>query len=311
MKSNIQLVMMCLSLALLINAKSHAQRRIGKDTRSMTSAAFKDAEKLKKTTLLVALDDENSEVSKKLIKEMETYWKFNTFKFIKATEINTYQVDPKYSILMLAKYMTAKQADGYAYSIILGDKKNKTSKSGTMSARPIASVPLPDTWNRKTGATLIDYSYLITFFVQNLQEQAIQGYEKKVHKTYKYKNALYYDEGFKEIKDMTVLISKAGLNKDFKKKYFVKNFGLKDEQVMIVEKEDIEMALQKQDEKVAIVYDFSFKSGSIYSIKGAHQMAYGSSANMLGYKIYYYSATAVGSATALYLYKRQKDNTSE
>lgn len=291
-----------LSFSLIFNLKSFAQIRIGKDTKETIELRYKNTSALKKTTLMVALDDENSLVSKKLIANIETYWKFTPYQFIKATEITKYLKDPKYSILMLGG-SGPDYDNAFGYCILLGDKKNKTTAEGAITAKVVSSVQLPDNWTKKTGLTLLDFKYLITFFVQALQKDVTDSYEKKVHKTYGYKNAYYFDGGVEEIKDMKVLISQDGLNPDFKKANFLKNFGLKDEQVIIVEKEDIEKALEIQDDKVAFIYDFTGKLGTIYSVKNAHAIAYGSDYNMKPYKIWLYGASAVGLGAFIYYVK--------
>ncbi len=286
---------------LTFNINSSAQLRIGKDTKSTTEKWYKRASALKKTTLMVAIDDENSLVSKKLIAAVETYWKFTPHQFIKTTEIDKYLKDPQYSILFLAKFVSDTKASEYAYGIVLGDKKNK--KIG--DAALVSSIPLPDSWTKKTGATLLDFKYLTTFFVQALQKDVTDSYEKKIHKTYAHKHAHYYDNGLEEIKDKKILISKAALNPDFNKTNFLRNFGLKEEQVFIVEKEGIEEALEKQDEKVAFIYDFTGKLGTIYSIKGANALAYGSDYNMRLNDIYKYTASAAGIGVFIYIVKTQ------
>lgn len=207
--------------------------------------------------------------------------------------------DPKYSVLFLGKYGSDKNSDGFAYGIILGDKKNK--KIG--DAKVVTSIPLPDSWSKKTGATLLDFKYLITFFVQTLQKDVSDTYEKKEHTIHRYKYSYYYDDGVNEIKDKKVLISKDALNPDFNKTNFLRNFGLKDEQVIIVEKEDIERALEKQDDKVAFIYDFTGKVGVIHSVKGATAIAYGSDHNMRLNAIYKYTASVAGLGVFIYIVK--------
>src|ERR1700722_7284509 len=55
---------------------------------------------LKKTTLLVVLDDEGSDYSKLYKKAFEDYWKFTPYKFIESFQVIDYSSKPGYSFLM-------------------------------------------------------------------------------------------------------------------------------------------------------------------------------------------------------------------
>lgn len=59
--------------SLIFNLKSFAQKKVYTSTKSASGGWYIHASELKNTTLMVALDDENSLVSKKLIANIEAF----------------------------------------------------------------------------------------------------------------------------------------------------------------------------------------------------------------------------------------------
>ena len=58
---------------------------------------------LKNTTLLVVIDDEQTEIKNALNKAFSIYWKFNNYKFISRSEVQQYTEKKEYSYFMFAR----------------------------------------------------------------------------------------------------------------------------------------------------------------------------------------------------------------
>jgi hypothetical protein len=63
-----------------------------------------NAEKIKKTTLLVVTDEGDTATDNEIRRVFDTYWTFNPHKFIKFSEVNAYCKNPDYSICCFTSY---------------------------------------------------------------------------------------------------------------------------------------------------------------------------------------------------------------
>ena len=241
--------------------------------------------------LIVLLDNDAAFASDILISSVEKYWKLTEYDFVKAEQCSEYISDDKYAVLGLFKHVSgdkSKKATEYTFSILLGNKKNKKVND----AEIVASVSLPDIETFNSGNKLMEYDYLIPFFIKNLDATINDYLNKKVNKIEKKKNAYFYNDGFEVLKNKKVLISKNATGKYFKIKQFCKNFSLKSEQVKLADKQEIADAIEAQDEQIAFIYDIT-TNGKIFDAKTSKPLAYGTGINVLKFELIGYSISAV------------------
>ena len=221
------------------------------------TSSFAVANKLKKTTLMVVIEDEESTYTQILKTSLEKYWTHTKFEFIKSDEVEKYISDENYSLLMSLKYVDSekdKTANDYTFSIILGDENTKEIKD----AKIIKSILIPGKWNRKTGMKMLEYEYLLPFFIQNLESQIALDLKKISYKTILKKGINYYNNGLEILPKKTILIYKDAVKKDFDLEIFCDNLNIDYNKARLVSKEELMKVIEDRDDRYAIVYDVDY-----------------------------------------------------
>ncbi len=258
---------------------------------------YTQSEKLKNTTLLVIIDDTKSSSGKKLIAAMEKSWNFNPYKIVQGDSIDQYISNPKYSILTIYYEDGAEKKSlthGYNFGIFIGDEKNKKFDM----AEEFISIAIPGSKSKttsKSDSVLKENNYLFNFYIKNLNNQVLKANQKINSKVETSSKNLcsYYDNGKELLANKTILICQEGIDAKFDPKAFVKNFNIKPEQLKIVEKKEIETAINKQNEKIAFGYDFSGGNGKLYDASKGTLLAEGFAKGTLKTKILIYSIAPV------------------
>lgn len=266
-------------LLILMTLNINAQSELGRDRGSDIGRKNLSAERLKGTTLVVLLDNEMPVISDKLKSSMSKYWKHTKYEFANTDQMNTYLKDDKYSVLGIFRHVREddkKRVLEYSFSILLGNKKNKEVND----AEIVASVSLPDTWAKGVGSMIIEYDYLIPFFIKHLNTTVGEYLNKEANEINRKGNAYYYNNGKEKLIGKTILINEKGTGKSFNIKQFCKNFSLKKDQVKMVSKEEIEKAIEREDDSIAFVYDMTL-TGKIFDAKTTKTLAYGTGINIL------------------------------
>lgn len=262
-------------------------------TETQIQDIYLQSEKLKNTTLLVIIDDAKSSPGKKLTSALEKNWNFNPYKIVKSDSIDQYIANPKYSILTIYyenSTETDAPAQGYYLGVFIGDEKNKTF-DGTDEFISLAIPGRKIKTLSKRDSILKENTYLFNFFIKNLNNQLIKAHQKTNSNVITSSKNLctYYDSGKDLLANKTILICQEGIDAKFNPKAFIKNFNLKPEQLKIVEKKEIESAINKQNEKIAFGYDFSGGKGKIFDASTGTLLAEGFAKGTLKTKILAYS----------------------
>lgn len=265
---------------------------------------YLQSEKIKNTTLLVTIDDPKSSSGKKLIAAMEKNWKFNPYKIVNGDSINQYISNPKYSILTIY-YENANDknplSQGYQFGIFLGDEKIKEFDK----AEEFVSIAFPGSKLKTTSkgdSILKENNYLFSFFVKNLNSQLTRA-NQKINAKVKSSKSLcsYYDNAQEILAGKTILICQDGIDAKFDPKAFVKNFNLKPEQLKIVEKKEIENAINKQNDKIAFGYDFRGGNGKLFDASNGNLLAEGFAKKTILKKVLIYSVAPVFAGVLIWL----------
>jgi hypothetical protein len=292
-------ILFFVACSILITINTQAQNRLEKEKAKDVEADYKNATDLKKTTLMVVVDEDQPELTERLKSSIEQYWKHTKYEYIKPSQVEEYIKKKDYSVLDIFRVIQGKETMSFMYAILLGDTKNKNLND----AKIIASIRLPDKWQKNTGSDLKEFDYLIPFFIQSLNKYVEDDLKKIVDKTYAKGNAIFYNDGFNILKNKKIIVYKEAINEKFKKKSFCKNFSINDEQVTFVNKEDIQKAIDKKDANVAFVFNME-STGVIYDAKTSEPLAYGSGMNLTVSKIISRGTAAVALGGFIYFIVR-------
>lgn len=170
--------------------------------------SYKHIEWLKKTTLLVVLDDPQSDLGQALMSSFNKFWKFTPLKFIKLSELESYIKDPQYSLFSFCRlktnndqvspnpilkidpadpYITDKNFDYvYMYQITLsrGNDDLITDKKYRLSSEKVAAFFSHVDVDPKPGMTLLDIQHqtipMLDFYVMMLENYA-EAIDKRLY----------------------------------------------------------------------------------------------------------------------------------
>lgn len=210
------------------------------------------ADKIKETTVLVALNDESSDVAQSLIVAMDMFWTKTEYKFIKTSEIDKFICNPSYSLIipLNTSFKSSDKVLGYFMVFILGNSRYKDLQDLNWQM----DIKLP---NKKVNKqkVILDYSHLTSFIVRRFDkeltdwENAVLEQSQEIYKLEK--------EGLEEINKKTIFICKNDLPPDFDydtfQKKVKKNLKNPDQKVKIVSPEEIKKAIDTKDETVVVV----------------------------------------------------------
>lgn len=82
----------------------HAFSQYREGELSVEKTARGRAEKLRATTLLVIIDDEQSDLGQSIMDAFDRHWKYNEHKFIKREDVAIYEKDKRYSFFTLSTF---------------------------------------------------------------------------------------------------------------------------------------------------------------------------------------------------------------
>lgn len=269
-----------------------AQLTVGKKTGYQIEEDYKHASELKKTTLMVILENNDEFESSKLISSIKKLWNFNEIEFADQNQLKEILSNPKLSALTiysLKSYETSKEIKGYGVGIFLGSKVNKDGELN--KAKIVASMRLPSLSLKKSGHVLKDFDFISALITQNLQYKVNSYLNKETEKTFKVKNALFYDNGQSKIANQEILILDEIVPAKFDKEIFLRNGKLKSNNVKIVSKNEIESAIKAGDPKTSVVYDADGYTMNVYSADNCKQLATIAHKKMTGNKIYIYGVS--------------------
>lgn len=266
-----------------------------------TSSEIEFATKLKKTTLLVAIDNEKSIEDQELMDAVSTYWKFTPFKFVKSSEIEKSYSDPSFSFMLTVTYRRLDQENNVFsanfLSIMIG-KKGATKLNDliySQNSKDVKSLEIVLPYdkkvvNKEVSVQMRDYSIYIPFYI-NYFQKIVEDFNAKKKIEYVAPDfgvkPIYYNDGKIDLQNKVLLINKNDLSNEFNKelfdKYFATNSAGLNLTYKIVDPSEIKKAIEKKDSKYVFWYnaqDFSNHklakgcSGIIYSCSDSKLLAY-------------------------------------
>lgn len=210
----------------------------------ITVAPHQDIVKFLKSTTCVVLDDDIFNTYNSKIEEaVKNHWKITPFKFITMTEFDQMKKDTAYSFLMRTRMVYDKDEKVVDYSflsLVLGGKAKKFAEMPDLCSFPLSYYNVDyDKYDYKLGAVVnfMQNHVKLTFDNPNLSSKNI---------------IQYYNKNVTNIKGKTLYVIKEELAGEVNtveniSKYYKGN-------VKIVSAEDIQEAINKNDENVVFLH---------------------------------------------------------
>ena len=235
--------------------------------------------KLKKTTLLVVLDDEQSELGQSVIKSFDTHWKFSKYEFIGIADIEKYRKDENYSIFKFERRDYPMTSGEYGYSIYFKGsliQYVEVYKNVMGLQNGISTLKNDDFMNIHIKSTLFLGCYILR--LQQQMEDAINKV-KYAHEKLKVKSddgnsrIDYYDCEIGSITNKSILIHEE-IGDSLSKAVIARSLNMEPGKIFVVTAEEIIKAVDEQSGNILVIYDLNSSNAVAYSVKGKVVFSY-------------------------------------
>lgn len=241
---------------------------------------YENAKAVKESKLLVVLSDKGCALDDSIKSNMNRYWTFCNYDFIKESEYDKYIVQEGYSILsVLAEVPNGyKNIINYSYFLKLGSKKNKNLNTGWVAKKP---VPCFEDENKKI--VLTTYDYLISYFIKTIQNQLEYDFnskgieeKEKLSKEDMGNNIISYNKGgHAKLSKMKIILCKDDVkNVEYAKSLISTITSLDKTKIELVSSEEIFMTLAEGKDDIAIFFQ-NYSVFKIFAAKDLETLAYG------------------------------------